>query len=1011
MIFTNRTITVRKGESRIDEPIVVYRGDYELEVRFTILNSRFKFMSGTNMIESEKASYGQLAILTPYGGNIFSDIVRCNDGSVTFVLTAEMLNQIEEVGLYSFQIRLMDYNKESRVSIPPIEFGIEVREPIASEDHDNSVNNAIVGYSIAKVVDPKEENVGDTFDESGNYNKTKWETGDRISEGKLNKIEDAIDKVNRNEKNDVAALDKRVSSIYSTLNSELYMETNELSNRLDNIIANNNHSDGNSELVDIRVSNSGTIYDSAGEAVRAISEGKEIQQKVFSSCFREKSPSYTIADTGTVVNLKDIIVDIEIEGADEDVLVSVGRVVKDYNGLNLIALYKCFENGKPDGSENGLVFVIDENTNKERFYQTSGVLNGVKVVGRIVVKNWSNVPAHDQRNIHYNISGVSNKCFIKTRFDLVSKNEVDENISEIRNSVQSLKDDKLKFMNSDILEQLFTDIQIIGMNDERIAVGTVRKGYTNNGTQNPKSFIGVYGLNERDEADPDKLIFQINFSDDEANQNNVRKIVKSTFNGKDVELRATIDWGSIKNDYILYDIGHYSIGGIRKSRYISDYSDLLYNEYSREIKDKTLLLKNEVDENISEIRNSIQSLNDDKLKFMNSDILEQLFTDIQIIGMNDERIAVGTVRKGYTNNGTQNPKSFIGVYGLDDRDRADANKLIFYINFSDDEANQNNVRKIVKSTFNGKDVELRATIDWGSIENDYILHDIGHYSIGGIRKSRYISDYSDLLYHEYSREIREIKDKTLLLMNETNEIPVITFVDDDGTDKFLTKSKPIYDKYGVKCTVAVITNFVQNGNGMDVDELLTIANEGYDIVSHTHTHAQPIYKPGYVTANLSEIEEDIRLSYEYLKNNGLETDTIVWAWGYFEDPLVYTKIAKKYFKYGVNAGGGVMTAEVLNDMYYDRYFINMNKSIDTYKDLIDECYTNNGWLIFGTHSGNDDEIDSNFLDAILEYIKSKNIQIMTLKDANKIKGNICSIGNYGERGNSLYIGRNGIVLN
>ena len=221
MIFTDRTITVRKGESRIDEPIVVYRGDYELEVRFTILNSRFKFMSGTNMIESEKASYGQLAILTPYGGNIFSDIVRCNDGSVTFVLTAEMLNQIEEVGLYSFQIRLMDYNKESRVSIPPIEFGIEVREPIASEDHDNSVNNAIVGYSIAKVVDPKEENIGDTFDESGKYNKTKWETGDRISEGKLNKIEDAIDKVNRNEKTDVAALDKRLTSNFNILSGEL----------------------------------------------------------------------------------------------------------------------------------------------------------------------------------------------------------------------------------------------------------------------------------------------------------------------------------------------------------------------------------------------------------------------------------------------------------------------------------------------------------------------------------------------------------------------------------------------------------------------------------------------------------------------------------------------------------------------------------------------------------------------------------------------------------------------
>ena len=219
MIYTDRTITVRKGESKIDEPIVVYRGDYELEVRFTITNSRFKFMSGTNLIETEKASFGQMAILTPYGGNIFSDIVRCSDGTVTFVLTESMINQIEEIGLYSFQIRLYDYNKESRVSIPPIEFGIEVREPIASEDHDNSVNNAIVGYSIAKVVNPEEENVGDTFDEDGNYNKTEWKTGDRISQGKLNKIEDAIDTINQNEINNLSTLSRRIDNNYSVLDA------------------------------------------------------------------------------------------------------------------------------------------------------------------------------------------------------------------------------------------------------------------------------------------------------------------------------------------------------------------------------------------------------------------------------------------------------------------------------------------------------------------------------------------------------------------------------------------------------------------------------------------------------------------------------------------------------------------------------------------------------------------------------------------------------------------------
>ena len=217
MIFTERQITVRKGKSSIDEPVIIYRGDFDVSVKFTIMETKFKFKNGINLAVSEKATHGQLAILAPYGGNIFSEMVKCEDGTVTFTLTKEMMDQLEEVGLYSFQIRLFDYYRESRVSIPPVEFGIEVREPVASEDHDNEVNNAIVGYSIAKVVDGLNEDVPDTFDSNGQYNKTDWETGDRISEGKLNKIEDALDKINQNEKNDMDALNKQMISNFNVL--------------------------------------------------------------------------------------------------------------------------------------------------------------------------------------------------------------------------------------------------------------------------------------------------------------------------------------------------------------------------------------------------------------------------------------------------------------------------------------------------------------------------------------------------------------------------------------------------------------------------------------------------------------------------------------------------------------------------------------------------------------------------------------------------------------------------
>lgn len=215
MIFTERTITVRKGTSTINESIILYRGDFQVGLKFTILDSKYKFLNGANLIESEKATYAQLAVLKPKGDNIFSEVVKCSEGSVTFTMTKEMIDELEEVGKYSFQIRLFDANKESRVSIPPVEFGMEVREPVASEDHTNKTNEALTGYSIAKVTTIEEDKKVDTFDSNGNYNKTNWKTGDRITENKLNKVEDALYKLNQNDK----TLDNKINSNFNIIAS------------------------------------------------------------------------------------------------------------------------------------------------------------------------------------------------------------------------------------------------------------------------------------------------------------------------------------------------------------------------------------------------------------------------------------------------------------------------------------------------------------------------------------------------------------------------------------------------------------------------------------------------------------------------------------------------------------------------------------------------------------------------------------------------------------------------
>ena len=202
MIFTERTISVQKGVSSISDTIILYRGDKGVEIRFTLNEgSPFKFGSGAspNIIEKTEAAYGQLIIKTPNDlPSIFSEVVPTNGGKIVFTITAEMIDEITEVGNYTFQIRLLDESMNSRATLPEVMNGIEIREPIATEDvsNTNEVGVATVGYAMTTAGTTE-----DAFDSQGNYNKTTWKTRDRITAEKLNKIENATDSINKKANN------------------------------------------------------------------------------------------------------------------------------------------------------------------------------------------------------------------------------------------------------------------------------------------------------------------------------------------------------------------------------------------------------------------------------------------------------------------------------------------------------------------------------------------------------------------------------------------------------------------------------------------------------------------------------------------------------------------------------------------------------------------------------------------------------------------------------------------
>lgn len=191
MIYIERTIEfkrneakIRRGDSKIEEPIILYKGDRNIELQFTLENNPFQYKSGVEI------TYGQLIIKRPKAKPIFSDVAKISNSKVSFVITGDMIDELEEIGDYDFQIRLLNADKTARGTLPPVFAGIVIKEPVCEEE---PIDDAVVNYSKAV-----RGEILDVFDEEGNYIRTEWKDGDIITDSRLNKIEDALYDINAN---------------------------------------------------------------------------------------------------------------------------------------------------------------------------------------------------------------------------------------------------------------------------------------------------------------------------------------------------------------------------------------------------------------------------------------------------------------------------------------------------------------------------------------------------------------------------------------------------------------------------------------------------------------------------------------------------------------------------------------------------------------------------------------------------------------------------------------------
>ena len=187
MIYATVNMTIGDYSSTCDNKILLYRGDKNVEIRIVMKGNKFTVLEST---------YAQMIIRRPSATSVFSEPAPIQNDTVVFVITEDMIDELKEIGEYTFQVRLYDDTMTARATLPPCNSALIIERPIAVEG-EAAVNLAMVNDSAVMPADTTSAEE-DIFTEDNKYNRTIWVDGDLITDVRLNKIEDALYYINEN---------------------------------------------------------------------------------------------------------------------------------------------------------------------------------------------------------------------------------------------------------------------------------------------------------------------------------------------------------------------------------------------------------------------------------------------------------------------------------------------------------------------------------------------------------------------------------------------------------------------------------------------------------------------------------------------------------------------------------------------------------------------------------------------------------------------------------------------
>ena len=220
------------------------------------------------------------------------------------------------------------------------------------------------------------------------------------------------------------------------------------------------------------------------------------------------------------------------------------------------------------------------------------------------------------------------------------------------------------------------------------------------------------------------------------------------------------------------------------------------------------------------------------------------------------------------------------------------------------------------------------------------------------------------------------------------EPTVISFIDDDCRSEVYSVLYPLIKKLDLPYTLACPPDSLDDKDGkyMTTEQLKEVYVNGVDVVSH--------HLKEYAMTEFESIEAyrtDTVDCLEKFKNMGIEVSGVAYPNGRINED--YMPVVKEYFKLGFTID------RAINTLPYESCYIHRCEvfpqsgiyNIDDAKALVDSVAENGGWLVFMTHCWFK-TFSSDDLEELVNYIRSKNIEISNVTDVIEKYANPIDIG-------------------